>query len=840
MIDFSLAYAALSRATDGGRRLAVPADHPDALLALGALSDALAASFPPPSTGGTEPNAKRRRLVVGSHQEREEGGEEEEAAADDNVGGGKDDAVDSLGVRQCDRVRSRRKKKTDATEDLIVAPSHREGGGFVVDAVVAKREEEEEEEEEEDPRTGADDPDLPIAAPTANLTAKEEESSPRRRTTKNTKIKGKCDICEHSDGFWGHNLQRCRVCGLTVHELCYGMPETTTKDPDFSCHACATVGRDVEVNVPSIIGGEADGKKKNERAAATRKTMRQERRPTECVLCSHDGGVHAMHPLLDVHGPEGRQLVWRGHRGGGKKRKRRSKGGEEWGDDGDGDGGEEGERLAWVHTLCAALICQHPRTRGCVYGCDKNGNYYGYDDEEEVEEEEEEEEEEVVAALGRENVDGVVVDEAEPAGSDFEEEKEEEEDEGGDDDDGGGPQDVTLHSYAISSEGAWAKIIEDSRKLKCFVCGKKDSSYRIPVQCVAGDDEEYVKWKARHPRGTECHVAMHVGCARWGCGEAEGSHLETIDHGTKRCKLCYYTPGRYSAAGGGDGDDDGGDEDGEVDTVAHCYCSAHAREIVLNNPNRKGKLGNITLAAVSERYSRVNPKKEWQQKKTRRSKNNKKTKLKEGKPKQAIAGPKKKTKKNIKEGKPKHVISSQRYRILTKAGKKRGKSGSGATSAPPTGAGGGGSATQNKSRVAFGNDNEVRFPCKGRSASVLAPPTVPSRAPPPAAAIPDAAPSSAPADVVVGVASATPDGTGAVRPPASGPPKGILRGILRKASHGLSPAALPTPASWVRGNDTGGILPDLTTSICGATRTASLGTCPAATNPANDSSSGLT
>ena len=117
MIDFSLAYAALSRATDGGRRLAVPADHPDALLALGALSDALAASFPPPSTGGTEPNAKRRRLVVGSHQEREEGGEEEEAAADDNVGGGKDDAVDSLGVRQCDRVRSRRKKKTDATEE---------------------------------------------------------------------------------------------------------------------------------------------------------------------------------------------------------------------------------------------------------------------------------------------------------------------------------------------------------------------------------------------------------------------------------------------------------------------------------------------------------------------------------------------------------------------------------------------------------------------------------------------------------------------------------------------------------------------------------------------------
>ena len=34
---------------------------------------------------------------------------------------------------------------------------------------------------------------------------------------KMTKIKGKCDVCEKVDGFWGHNMQKCRNCGLLVH-----------------------------------------------------------------------------------------------------------------------------------------------------------------------------------------------------------------------------------------------------------------------------------------------------------------------------------------------------------------------------------------------------------------------------------------------------------------------------------------------------------------------------------------------------------------------------------------------------------------------------------------------
>jgi len=32
-----------------------------------------------------------------------------------------------------------------------------------------------------------------------------------------TRIKGKCDVCEKVDGFWGHNMQKCRNCGLLVH-----------------------------------------------------------------------------------------------------------------------------------------------------------------------------------------------------------------------------------------------------------------------------------------------------------------------------------------------------------------------------------------------------------------------------------------------------------------------------------------------------------------------------------------------------------------------------------------------------------------------------------------------
>jgi len=102
--------------------------------------------------------------------------------------------------------------------------------------------------------------------------------------------------------------------------------------------------------------------------AQQRTVMKQKERPTECVLCSVKNGIHAMHPLYDVDGKDGRQLVLSAS-GVGFMRKEK--------------------RLAWVHTLCAMFICSSERTGSLVYGCDEDGNW-------ETPEEEEEEEEDVV------------------------------------------------------------------------------------------------------------------------------------------------------------------------------------------------------------------------------------------------------------------------------------------------------------------------------------------------------------------------------------------------------------------------------------------------------------
>jgi len=361
---------------------------------------------------------------------------------------------------------------------------------------------------------------------------------------KGGKLKGKCDICEKKDKYLGHNLQKCKECHVLVHELCYGMPETDCKDPNFVCHACRAVGTEVEVNAPSKIGG--CGKKMGEK----RELITQKQRPTECVLCTHDKGIHAMHPLLDTHGQEGRQLVWNG-RDGGK-----------------GKGGDR--KLAWVHTLCAAVICANPQTKSSVYGCDQDGNYHG-DEEDSCGSDECIDEDNGNA---KESADG-----AKSASHDADEESSK-----GD----GSCTSRAISSYVIASEEIYAKNIRDHRNLKCFLCGKKDKTWRFPVQCACGDEFEHGRWKNRHRKGTEpCCVAVHVGCARWGCIEPEGSHLEIIDG--KRCKLCYFTPGRYYVDGEASKNSN---EDEENETVAHCYCKAHARDIVVNNPNRKNKSGN--------------------------------------------------------------------------------------------------------------------------------------------------------------------------------------------------------------------------------------------------------
>lgn len=165
-----------------------------------------------------------------------------------------------------------------------------------------------------------------------------------------TKLDGKCDICDKKDGFQGFNLQACRVCGVAVHERCYGMSSSTTKNSNFVCKACNSVGSQVEVNKPSVLG----------RTSRTKETIRIDERPTGCVLCDVHDGIHALHPLYDTHGPEARQLVISSE-GGGKK-------------------------LAWVHTLCANFICT--QTGGSVYAAyGTDGRYEDNSDEEYSDEE---------------------------------------------------------------------------------------------------------------------------------------------------------------------------------------------------------------------------------------------------------------------------------------------------------------------------------------------------------------------------------------------------------------------------------------------------------------------
>lgn len=132
-------------------------------------------------------------------------------------------------------------------------------------------------------------------------------------------VKFKCDVCEKPDG--KPNIQdvlmRCKSCGVCVHQTCYGKKVTEKADPDWLCWACEAV---------------RDG--------------REEKRPTECSLCSVEHGIHAMHPLFDKAGPQGKQKILRATEARGGKP----------------------ERKAWVHTLCAYYVNSYKNTLGCVFG----------------------------------------------------------------------------------------------------------------------------------------------------------------------------------------------------------------------------------------------------------------------------------------------------------------------------------------------------------------------------------------------------------------------------------------------------------------------------------------
>ena len=441
----------------------------------------------------------------------------------------------------------------------------------------------------------------------------------------------------------GHNLQQCKGCKILVHELCYGMAETDSKDANFTCFACKAVGTKIQVNKPSKIGGTG------EKMGKEHEWLQVTERPTECVLCSHNKGNHAMHPLLDTYGPNGRQLVIdRPSRGGTGLKTRKS--------------------LAWVHTLCASVISANPRTAGSVYAADKHGNYYGC--EEESCDEEEFDDDSKGSAEG-------VGDKSETTNDNYEKEEDENREE----------LNEATASFIIASEKEYAKNIKDHRKLKCFICGKKDTEWRFPVQCIAGDENENERWKDRHPRGTECYMAMHVGCARWGCVEPEGSHLEVIDG--KRCRLCFFTPGRDADAN----DSSKESEDSEQDrTVAQCFCKAHGRELVVNNPHKKRSkdVEGICHPADSKQQSR----------------------------RKSAADPLKGSRnqprnKSEAQSSFKKSLNSIRPRAGKKGLAQKRKRDTFGSSEVFFGAG------TKKAKVKFAKENEVQYPSKGRSANAL-------------------------------------------------------------------------------------------------------------------------
>ena len=360
-----------------------------------------------------------------------------------------------------------------------------------------------------------------------------------------------CDICSKPAKFreFIGQLQTCKDCGISVHELCYCMVPTETIDPNFTCHACKAVNTTVEVNVPSRVGGSGDNMGKE------REQMFINERPTECVLCLAHGGYHAMHPLYDTWGKEGRQLVLKATRAGigGKPR-----------------------RLAWVHTLCAQMLAH---TKGYLYGVDQDGDWHGFSKDNHSDEDEggeesnsrdsDESDEEVGGqrwAIGttiykefpdeeignvrffqgkvkrferKAKLYKVVYDDGDseemtesqikrylhkPTENAIETE----------------PVAVATRNFCINEE--LSDEIKEARKLRCVICHQSDrGSLRIPTQCNAGDLGVHAELEQHLGQvSAACTKAMHVGCARWNAGRK----YQRVA-GNKR-RMTYFYPGKFS------------------------------------------------------------------------------------------------------------------------------------------------------------------------------------------------------------------------------------------------------------------------------------------------------
>ena len=319
-------------------------------------------------------------------------------------------------------------------------------------------------------------------------------------------IKGKCDICNKKDGFRGHNLQQCRRCGVVAHETCTGLVSTKTKNPNWECYACqATEG-----------GTKA--------------------RPTECVLCSVKDGLHVMHPLYDTDGKTGKHVMLPEDKHG-------------------------PSRPAWVHTLCAMFIASNAFTKGCVYGCDIDGNYECDTDDESSKDEQD---------------DTVDVDKDASKQSQND-----------------SPELMSTHHFVIAhidndgKETPWTKRITASRTLKCIFCRQSDKtdSLRIPVQCCWNSEDELEEFKKRHRPGEEkekyCCVAMHVGCARW--------KLDDFGNPPPRNRVYFY-PGLEVEK----------EHDNFMEPICNSFCTRHASLIHDRKPAKKPNIDPLqTLPQTS-------------------------------------------------------------------------------------------------------------------------------------------------------------------------------------------------------------------------------------------------
>jgi hypothetical protein len=300
--------------------------------------------------------------------------------------------------------------------------------------------------------------------------------------------------------------------------------------------------------------------------------MKQEARPVECALCSVKTGIHAMHPLYDVHGPEGRQLVLPASGAGFKRIEK---------------------RLAWCHSLCAQFISTNGGTKGSVYGiydggkCEEYGKIYdigtevskefdsgvfsgkvvAYHKEEEFytvryEDGDEEDlyEDELVEILASRKKPRISND-------------------NNDEHDGyeTGDSEATevklfaTEAFCISTGEGYDQNIKEFRDLKCMICNSTDKhSLRIPVQCKAYDKTEFKEFRKCHKKTKGvtkplCSLAVHVGCARYATGNYAGVKGKSL-------RMCYFYPGQKA-----------GYEGEDVlykNPVCDAFCRVHAREVM--------------------------------------------------------------------------------------------------------------------------------------------------------------------------------------------------------------------------------------------------------------------